>query len=125
MSPKGWPSRSRPGLGICWEPPLLFPCSCRCWRGQRLPPAQNAIVPSSDLSRNSVVKREDTWLPSAKFHPAIVSTITTLGHPWSFHLGRNPAQQLFASHGGYHRSRIVENVVASIPTESPCRTYRS
>src|SRR2546425_4393601 len=125
MSPKGWPSRSRPSLGICWEPPLLFPRSCRCWRGQRLPPAQNAIVPSSDLSRNSVVKLEGTWLPSAKFHPATVSTITTPERLLSSHLHRNQALSPLATHVRYRRSRIVENVVVSIPDESPCRTCRS
>src|SRR2546426_3860470 len=109
MSPKGWLCRPRPGLSICWEPPLLFRRSCRCWRGQRLPPAQNAIVSSSDLSRNSVVEREGTWLPSAKFHPATVSTITTPEHRWSFHLHQNPRPPPLATRVRYHRSRIVEN----------------
>src|SRR6266571_5522746 len=125
MSPKGWPCRPRPSLGICSELPLLFRRSCRCWRGQRLPPAQNAIVLSSDLSRNSVVKREGMWLPSAKSHPATVSTITTPEHPLSSHLHRNQALLQLAIHGECHRSRTEENVAASIPAESPCRTYRS
>src|SRR3989442_8365150 len=125
MSPKGWPSRSRPSLGICWEPPLLFPRSCRCWRGQRLPPAQNAIVPSSDLSRNSVVKREGMWLPSAKSRLGTVSTVTTPEHPLSSHLHRNQALSPLATHVRCHRSRTEENGVASIPAESPYQMYRS
>src|SRR5712691_7784546 len=125
MSPKGWPCRPRPGLSICSELPLLFRRSCRCWRGQRLPPVQSATVPSFDLSRNSVVRREGMWLPLAKSHPAIASTITTPEHPWSFHLHRNQGLSPLATHVGYHRSRTEENGVASIPAESPCRTYRS
>src|SRR5712691_2485242 len=113
MSPKGWPCRPRPGLSICSEPPLLFRRSCRCWRGQRPPPAQNATVPSFHLSRNSVVKREGMWLPSAKSRPATVWTITTPEHPLSSHLHRNQALSPLATHVGYHRSRTEENVVAS------------
>src|SRR2546427_5649868 len=125
MSPKGWPCPLRPGLSICLEPPLRFRRSCRCWRGQLLPPARSAIVLSFDLSRNSVVRREGRWLPSAKFHRAIVSTITIPEHPWSSHLHQNPGPLPLAGREGRRRSRIVENVVASIPAESPCRTYHS
>src|SRR3989442_4949107 len=125
MSPKDWPCQPRPGLSICSEPPLLFPRSCRCWTGQRLPLAQSAIVPSSDPSRNSVVKREDTWLPSAKFRQATASTITTPEHPLSSHLHRNQGLSPLATHVRYHRSRILENAVVSIPDESPCQTYHS
>src|SRR2546425_10465801 len=125
MSPKGWPCRPRQGLSICSEPPLLFPRSCRCWRDQRLPLAQSAIVPSSDPSRNSVVKREDTWLPSAKSRQATASTITTPEHPLSSPLHRNQGLPPLATHVRYHRSRTEENAVASIPAESPCRIYHS
>src|SRR5439155_24560941 len=90
MSPKGWPCRPRLGLSRCSEPPLPFPSSCRCLKGPPLAPAQNATVLSFDLSRNSVVKREDTWTPSAKSHPTIASTIKTPEHPLSFHLPQNP-----------------------------------
>src|SRR2546428_7074892 len=102
MSPKGRPCRPCPGLSICSESPLLFRRSCRCWRGQRLPPAKNAIVSSSDLSRNSVVKREGKWLPSAKSRLGTVSTITAREHPLSSHLHQNP--------GRYH-SKSVKDVV--------------
>src|SRR2546425_10277068 len=125
MSPKGWPSRPRPSLGICSELPLLFRRSCRCWRGQCLPPARNAIVLSSDLSRNSVVRREGTWLPLAKSRLATVSTITTPEHPLSSHLHRNQELSPLATHVRYHRSRTEENGAVSIPDESPCRTYHS
>src|SRR5205807_8450264 len=125
MSPKDWPCQPRPGLGICSESPLLFRRSCRCWGGGRLPPARNAIVLSFDLSRNSVVRREGMWLPSARSRQAAVSTITTPEHLVSSHLHRNQGLSPLATRVGYHRSRTEENGVVSIPAESPCRTYHS